>query len=120
MNHIKRMGLNFGALLVGAIVVLAGVSPSATAQNGGNGRQPAGGGGGGGGRGQGGFGGGFGGMGRDMMEPAFNTRQMNKYADMLSLTAEQKTAVNQLLDGYTEESQGRSGKNADQDGRHAF
>jgi Spy/CpxP family protein refolding chaperone len=103
VNHIKRMGLNFGALLVGAIVVLAGVAPSAIAQNGGNGRQP-GGGGGGGGRG------GFGGMGRELTDPAFTTRQMNKYADMLSLTAEQKSAVNQLLDGYTEETKAAAEK----------
>jgi Spy/CpxP family protein refolding chaperone len=49
-------------------------------------------------------------MGRDMMEPAFSTRQMNKYADMLSLTKEQKAAVTALLDGYTEETRAASEK----------
>jgi hypothetical protein len=112
------LGLKLGTWLASALLIVAAASPSALAQNGN--RQPGGNNGGGnggggnrGGQGGGGFGGGFGGMGgfgRDMTEPAFTSRQLTKYGEMLNLTADQKAAIDTLFEGYSEETRAAAEK----------
>lgn len=112
MRQTNGWAFRVGGLIVAASVVVATVAPSALAQNGN--RQPGGNGGTqpnrqGGGPGGGGFGG-FGGMGRDSMEPAFTSRQIDKYGQVLGLTPDQQAAVKQLYEGYAEEVRNASEK----------
>lgn len=50
-----------------------------------------------------GRGGGFGGMGPEMLQPSVSTRDLERYARMLSLTDEQNEAAKALLEGFQAE-----------------
>jgi hypothetical protein len=106
----RMSGIVRCAVIVAAAAALTSSAFAQGGRGGGGGGQPGGGGGrqegrGGGPRG-GGFGG-FGGMG-DMMNAPVNSREIDRYGQMLKLSADQKTVVKELFDGLQEDFRGRA------------
>lgn len=88
------------ALAAGGLIAIA--SP-ALAQDGPGGR----------GGGFGAFGGFGGGMGGDALTPGFNSRELDKFGDMLAMTPEQREDMKLLFEGYMEEFQAKAGEARD-------